>query len=149
MLKVKGCGAVQINVGTLRRQMHLQQSCTRFSTLVGLQPWSDDPLVYLLDRTQFIDACGSMYDSKSCRACFRGFGLGSVAPKATFSCRSHAIGKWEPRRVGAVVRVQSFAQIARDPTDVTAMRLHPQHVLSVSRWARQAAKAGGHVVKPS
>ena len=42
----------RMNVGALRCHVHLRRRRTGFSTLVGEQPWSNHPLVDLLDRTQ-------------------------------------------------------------------------------------------------
>jgi len=42
----------RMNVGALRCHVHLRRRRTGFSTLVGEQPWSNHPLVNLLDRTQ-------------------------------------------------------------------------------------------------
>ena len=79
----------RMNVGALRCHVHLRRRRTGFSTMVGEQPWSNHPLVDLLDRThQFIGRKGANDSSRSFAECLRGFGLGCIASQANVRCRN-------------------------------------------------------------
>ena len=65
----------RMNVGALRCHVHLRRRRTGFSTMVGEQPWSNHPLVDLLDRTQqFIGPKGANDSSRSFAECLQRFG---------------------------------------------------------------------------
>ena len=83
----------RMNVGALRCHVHLRRRRTGFSTMVGEQPWSNHPLVDLLDRTQqFIGPKGANDSSRSFAECLQRFGLGCIASQANVCCRNHSIG---------------------------------------------------------
>ena len=84
--------------------------------MVGEQPWSNHPLVDLLDRTQqFIGPKGANDSSRSFAECLRGFGLGCIASQANGCCRNHSIGNWEPPPECANQCVYNFASVPGDP----------------------------------
>ena len=90
--------AVWIDLGTLRLQMHLPSGRTGFQTMVGQQPWSNGPLVYLLDRTQFIvsvHACTADSD-RNCTLCLQISGLYAEPCQTNVCRRSHSLENTEP-----------------------------------------------------
>ena len=106
----------RMNVGALRSHVHLRRRRTGFSTMVGEQPWSNHPLVDLLDRTQqFIGRKGANGSSRSFAECLRRFGLGCIASQANVCCRNHSIGNWEPPPECAKKCVYNFASVPGDP----------------------------------
>ena len=71
----------RMNVGALRCRVHLRRRRTGFSTMVGEQPWSNHPLVDLLDRTQQFIGPKANDSSHS----FAEFGLGTFRLKQMFA----------------------------------------------------------------
>ena len=106
----------RMNVGALRSHVHLRRRRTGFSTMVGEQPWSNHPLVDLLDRTQqFIGRKGASGSSRSFAECLQRFRLGCIASQANVCCRNHSIGNWEPPPGCAKICVYNFASVPGDP----------------------------------
>ena len=101
----------RMNVGALRCHVHLRRRRTGFSTLVGEQPWSNHPLVDLLDRTQqFIGPKGANDSSRS----FAEFGLGTLRLKQMFAAEIIRL-ETESHHPSAKKCVYNFASVPGDP----------------------------------
>ena len=89
MIKAVMLSGLRLEVGTLRLQVHLPRA---FQTILGSQSWSNDPLVYRLDKTYVVVHEHGNFTAQCCNLCLRVFGLGRVACETTVGCRNQAIG---------------------------------------------------------
>ena len=107
-----------LELGTLRLQVHLLRA---FETILGSQSWSNDPLVYWLDKTYFIVPVYRDVIPQRCKGCLRAFGLGRIACETTVGCRNQTIGSWEPPEKCLCARdcVTASPRIPRDPRALT------------------------------
>ena len=105
-------------LGTLRFQVHLQQA---FQTILGSQSWSNDPLVYQLDKTYFIVLAYRDITPQYRTWRLQNTGLGRIPCETTVGCRNQAIGRWETPETWMCGRgcVRPSPQIPRDPRALT------------------------------
>ena len=120
MRNVRPCG-VWVKLGTLRWQMHLTGAHTGFQIVLGKQPCSTDPLLYLLDRTKFsVPACAARqcaaHHAVMCEECVLLSGLGGTACQTNVCSRTPAIGSFEPSGTCPSSSVSNFGRVPGDPS---------------------------------
>ena len=105
---------LMLEVDTLRLQVHLPRA---FGTVLGSQSWSNDPLVYWLDQTDFIVLVYRDVTPHCCKMCLQAFGLERIACETIVGCRNQTIACWEPPEKCLCDKgcVTASPRIPRDP----------------------------------
>jgi hypothetical protein len=105
----------RMNVGALRCHVHLRRRRTGFSTMVGEQPWSNHPLVDLLDRTQqFIGPKGQTIVLGASLNVFDDLDWGALRLKQMFAAEIIRL-ETESHHPSAKKCVYNFASVPGDP----------------------------------